>query len=657
MRSATILTVALAALIAGCDGMAMRIEYGFSRAWIDILVRPLGPTTSIAAGARGTLPQPAPSNANAFFVAPNGSDANPGTQAAPFLTVAFGAAALTAGRPTLVLIRNGFVGDLVFPVTGVVTFAANRNMQAAVGEAPTVACATASALFVNSGCYFNGFHITAPNIAVGGNAGAGTFRIENCSAPNMFFAGIGGCEYSLTVRSCYFRSNAGSTGIISATYNSATLFDSCAFIGSGYVAPVPSALPAALFMSTNTVPSLNQTVTLTRCVFANLSSAWSDEEVVARAAPGHLLQFDACVLVDVQAWLAVNAALTTHNLRLAANYTRNGTQRNIVAMDITSIYRAITSVAIPVGVTVSLANPLDTGNPPLFTDYAAALAGDPAGLRLQVYGRSVSGPGSAKYGVTSPLYDAAVPLALGTGRGDAAPWAETLSGPSASFQKSHNFAFDPRTYSVTADLVNPIETTDVNGNLHADYDAERRIHEFAYPAGTHLDARDSAVLREVYRDTGVKLVYPRGVNGNVFVDQDDTPIALTGDWVEATRTLTLVAPIDSLVPDNWRGWIVETGLVNFLRIESNDAVSLVLDDPFGFGTPGVNVPGLAFWVRAALVTTPVNTPIQLAQSTGYTGFTRGGVMSETSNTQAPYAFEGLSLRFVESSDAYGADGF
>src|SRR3990172_3004581 len=109
----------------------MVIQSGYTETYTTTLTRAVGATTRT--GVRGTFPQPAPSDANSIWLAPNGNDANAGTQAAPKLTITAAIAALTVGKPTVHIFRNGFVGDLLFDETDL-TLPDSRSIQAEDSE-------------------------------------------------------------------------------------------------------------------------------------------------------------------------------------------------------------------------------------------------------------------------------------------------------------------------------------------------------------------------------------------------------------------------------------------------------------------------------------------------------------------------------------------
>ena len=110
----------------------MTFEHNFTETFTTTVTRAVGPTT--LTGARGTLPEPTPTDANAIFLAPNGDDGDAGTEAAPKLTVAGAVAALTPGKPTVHIFRNGFVGDLEFTLTASLSVPTSRNIQVEEGE-------------------------------------------------------------------------------------------------------------------------------------------------------------------------------------------------------------------------------------------------------------------------------------------------------------------------------------------------------------------------------------------------------------------------------------------------------------------------------------------------------------------------------------------
>jgi hypothetical protein len=106
----------------------MQFELDYQKTYTETLTRVVGATERT--GVRGTLPQPAPDNTNSIWLTADslyGSDANPGTQASPKLTLNGAIAALGGAATTVHIFRpTGSTADIIFPETVVSTLGVTR---------------------------------------------------------------------------------------------------------------------------------------------------------------------------------------------------------------------------------------------------------------------------------------------------------------------------------------------------------------------------------------------------------------------------------------------------------------------------------------------------------------------------------------------------
>lgn len=144
-----------------------RIDYKHILTWLITLNNAVGPTTSMTLR---TLDNASPDDSNAIWLAPNGSDAAAGTQAAPVLTLEKAIDLLQAGAPTVTTIqifRNSYVGDMEFSAVDdhftSDTFPDDSIVQVELGETATIIFeqqgSILSTIWEGTGLKLNGLYI------------------------------------------------------------------------------------------------------------------------------------------------------------------------------------------------------------------------------------------------------------------------------------------------------------------------------------------------------------------------------------------------------------------------------------------------------------------------------------------------------------------
>ena len=99
----------------------------------------MGPTTSTTLR---TLKNTSPDDTNTIWLAKNGNDANPGTQASPVLTFQQAVSLLGGAKTTIQMFRNGYTGNLIWEedFTGLpnsrIVLPDGTILQAELGETP-----------------------------------------------------------------------------------------------------------------------------------------------------------------------------------------------------------------------------------------------------------------------------------------------------------------------------------------------------------------------------------------------------------------------------------------------------------------------------------------------------------------------------------------
>lgn len=599
--------------------MSMEFIHGLLKTYVTTLTRVVGPTT--LTGKRGTLPETSPTDGNAIWLAMNGLDSNPGTEVAPKLTYAAAVAAIV-GHRVVHIFRNGYVGDLIFPVVTIVTLPSGVHVQVEDGEIATLEydingrtdCAT-------GGSKINGIAFTVTDGTAGGFVkliGTGAVHLQNCS---MIVDGIA-FSWDFAVPNKTSGINFNYTFVRSSfnflpTANNTLIFNSIFMEFNKNVARYT----CILFANTAHAPARQILVRQSIFYGQNIAIVFGDNTQLT-SGNAHLYELRSTVFLDCNYAFMLSTASGTayHKIRYRFSY---------LATSISNY--AISDQGGDISIEFVETNLLDPTLPRLYTNEAAGIAGDVNGFRLQIEGKSTPA-GDSKYLLSSPF------LGAGFGGEDIAPFDETTTGPTLTFADSTTIVWDPRSLAISTIPINPVETTDVRGSYHNTFDGLRR--EFSFQFESYCNNENARKLIKVMADKGSVKFYPLGVTGSLFTD------ASQGYFDAADNSFAPASALGYLIPGNWRGFWVEFDGKEFY-IDRNDETKFYLVDKRNDGWP--NAGTFLFHVRYILVQ-PRRDAIVMSQD-NFTAFTQGGAWREKADTEsAAFEYQGFAITLLETEN-------
>ena len=609
----------------------------YKKTYDEGITQAVGPTT--ATGQRPDRSELNPDTGNSVFVAPNGNDLNPGTEASPYLTIAVGLAALTGGNPNLILMRNGYVGDLIWTSAASYTIPAGMNMQAEEGEIAylhmVAVGAGAPRIFMSASSKMDGVEVlynwTTPSIyeliditdndcvvtncQFGRTIAVGSLGAET-KHPDYLVTAIGGVTIA-TVSHCLFVYTAPQfDGVapyepakpLQVTHDPGMVVTNCIFTGQ----LTPAA--GSAIGHTGTVGGL---ATVTRCLF------WGYEQAVAPRAgtigTPSVLSLDKCVVL--------NCSYVIGTSGVGADYYEINTS-------FCYLLPSTAMVSDALNVTLTISDALDTAIPPLFIDQQAGQDGNPSGWRIQMEGRLVDGT-TNRYRISSPLYQV-------SGGVDANPWEEFVTLIAASYQDTILLsAYTPALAGIQIIPQGSVQLHDINGNLYTDYDGIRKTFELKWTAPPRIsDANDARKLQQMMLDKGTKLFYPLGLTGNMF-----QPTSMAGTFTGSSLEIDLTADqYHDMIPGWWQGLYMELDGKDWYIID-NDENIVYLANPLGNSVPADANYSLA--VRYMIVQNEL-VPIAMTQGDYFTRFLNGGQYAEKSDDETqPFEWHGFTAKFTE----------
>lgn len=569
----------LACVMMGCEPVAVVVDYDYSEVYTSTVTRAVGATT-LAGTVRDTLPQPAPTDLNTIFVAPNGDDGDAGTEAAPKLTLNGANAALGGALTTIQIIRNGYVGDLVIHTTGNMTLAG--HLQTELGEIG----------------YLSGSNTTIITIAAARNINGIAFldAVEPASARQIRFSVTTTSAFSVTASTFqYGKSSGAASYLFSQTVASNISFNYCAF----WIQAVSSSpgsvingenLTLAGVSFNNCLGVLGQT---TGNVIPRLSSMafnYHASTNLGRPTFSRCAVFGGCFYEFDNLGGSTDVTLTIDNCAaITLAYASNTQSTGAVTITANTSYTAsqeiaFTSSSFALGIASLINNsPVATGLPPLFTGQAALQTRfDPSDARLQIAGKTTP-DGTGIYFITSPL------RAAGLAGVDVNPWDETISGPVRTYNKQMTLHTYPQALQVPDELTGAVEVANLNGGSERDYDGVQQKWMLNWDKDSCPTQIVVKQLKALQRDRGTQKWYL----GDLAGDFGFSDIASSGTVasIDSTRfTVTLITPAVDLVENNWANkWMVfdmGSAPAEEFWIESNDnADELILVDKLGNGIP------------------------------------------------------------------------
>jgi len=601
----------------------IELVHGLRTDYTTIVTRAVGVTTET--GNRGTLPVPVPNDVDCIWLAMNGNDVNPGTQAAPKLTYAAAIGALTVSYKAVHIFRNSYIGILNFPVSvGATTLPISQHIQVEDGEIATITFATGAFTQCMGANRINGLILTQTESFSGLNNiiiifGTSWLRLENCNiihrgTPITWAASDPGQALQLSY--CY-----GKFYKLNCAAHSNSWVKNSILVRSDYPGGGIDGVTLWPHLSTPNA----QSILIQQSIFYGFTygivCADNTKIVLANA---HTLELRSSVFIQCSYAMAFYEASASPNIayhKLDYNYAYLS-----VLIDKYKLITAGGSASVELQQDDTLAISL----PRMYTDEQAGVDGDPAGFRLQIAGKQAAGGG--RYMISSPF------MGDGYGGEDVAPWAESTSGPVINWVDVTSIRWEPAKLQISVNPINPAEMTDVRGSYHNTFDGIRR--EFTFQFESYCNNENARKLVKVMHDRGSVKFYPLGRTGSLFTD------AIAGYFDTTDNSFAPSSGLGYMIPYNWQGfWIEFNG--NDYYIDRNDVTKLYLVDKLGAGWPAAGF--YDFAVRYVLVQ-PRRDAIVMNQD-NFTAFTRGGAWREKADTQgAAFEYTGFAITLLETED-------
>jgi hypothetical protein len=578
----------------------MVFEHDLDANYTTTITRAVGPHTTTS--LRGSLPESAPDDTNAIWVAPNGDDGTgTGTQANPLLTIAGGIGKLSAGKPVINVFNNSAGGTTVITDTTALSLPADRHIQANPGEVAILDFE--DSLTVGGDNLLNG--VTMRANAAFSPSGTGSLLIlstssaltmENCildvvavTDPVATFndgimnANAGGLSAS-TINYNLFRSGGGPCIVAVFTVLGSETVDNNVFIGPAFL---ETDQPALDYRRTH---GSVETWTLDRNLFINWDFIFRDSLPQTVEANQNILELKGCALENCNyiSEEVLKATAGTNYYKVTADYCRLAiTKGNVKTF----------STGTPLGTaqtTVVISNPISTVNPPLYVDFAnVTSSADPEDIRLQAKGKATPS-GNGRYLLDSPLIDA---YDTGGGLEDVNPWDESTVFVDFTWDKSLTLNFPASQYEENLVLVGMQTNEDLLGNSLSDYNGAKFEFTFNFGGGNrYSNTNDLRRLMQLLLDNGSIQFYPQGTTGSLFSDA----VAGTLDASASTFAPTIVTGIPMIFP-TWKDWILEindAGTPKKYLISTHDDTTFTLVDILQLGLPSSG--GYSFAIRSIL---------------------------------------------------------
>ena len=565
-----------------------------------------------------------------YYVALNGSDANTGlTPAQAFLTVTH-ASTVAGAADGILLIRNGYVGELLWQEAGAFTVAA-AELATEDGETATIEVASNAVMTVNAGTSLFNTRFISPErlspIPVILAGPGGFITMSNCTVEtNRSCAGWGLVTTTRAIKAfyCLFVTNTDVQvtvqGALLLPANSDSRFENCTFVHT-------DTLPTGVALSLQNTGVQHQ-IDFINCLFYNQRYVvvYDGEPVQANQCT---ITFQKCDIIAK--WLSLNFTTNFRQYYLASCHTRLSKEREETISGGGGI-----SVFVERGA-------ISPAWRSLFADERNARTDvDPEGFRLQW--RWKVDPGGGWFHITSPLVGASVAVAADAtltppfpavaAGDDITPYDEDTTFAGFAFTLSTEIDRPVNTWTRQATLANYFRITDLRGDAKADYDAARRVWSFDFSQSTGM--LNVFRLIALSQDKGALLWFPR--NGqNVFIDPATCePAADEGVWANADNsfdpTILLGGP---MVKNKWAGWWIFFNN-DYYYIISNDDQKMFLSDRSLFGS-GFPVDGTYAFEIQMMLLKPTQDTIEILQEFAV-NFEYGSGFREPA-TNAGLAFE------------------
>lgn len=612
----------LRSITVGLILMAIHCKADYQEVYETVIDRAVGPTTLV--GARGTLPQTAPSDTNTVFVAPNGNDADPGTEAQPKLTLDGAAAALGGLLTTIQIIRNAYVGDLVIVVSGNVTLGTN-NLQAVEGEVGILESDGLPRIVTVSTGTVNG-------VLLQGQVGiqlrltsTGSFENIGLSTDSTATISVLNGATTSNIRYSYGKFQWSPT----ATGSTLELVNNMLFR--------QRSTSAVLGISGSANGTGTYTLNMTRCslVQSVVDTAGGDALVtVTDSGDSAARTYD----------LNLESSFVASSLPYLIGHNASATGKTIT-VDESFCYHSGSILAQTVAgseVTFTFAenDPIDPQTPSLLTNQAALSDQpvDPNNGRLQIAGKATP-DGTGTYFITSPLRGA------GVAGVDVNPWDETVTGPVPSYGREFTFEIPPAEHEIPHEYVNLAQPVNLNGGVEVDFDGFFRTFRLTWPGGNRDGInRDWQRCAALGKDKGTKAVYLKGETGNwleasgienATFDSTDTTI----DGLTVDGSFTPTDGVERLLYGVWDMFILEVEVgasdirhyfIQTTTGDDNDDGKWYIVDKLGQGLPADGIYPVAiryFWAHT--------TELPVPRFNHVIGFEKGNELAPYKSAQDP----------------------
>ena len=602
--------------------MNMEMIHGLLKTYVTTLTRVVGPTTLV--GKRGTLPVSSPNDADCIWLAMNGNDANPGTEASPKREYegGTGAVASLTTHKCVHVFRNGYVGPLVFTVSSIVALGTSYHVQVEEGEIATLEHTGGATRTDCSGSNrFNGIALTAlvPSGPLLKTVGNSWLSLENCDLITGNSIGIDwdnvSMQAAVRLEHTFFKSKQ-----INVPTNSNTHINNSVLI---HFSETPFVAERCLVLKAPFAAA--QTITITRSIFYGFSDfpVLIDDNTQVTAGNAHTLEYRSCVVWKSDYLVAVKEAAA------GTAYYKMNYNNSLLIPGVADV--KISELAGDAIIITTNDTRLDETLPRMYVDESAGIAGDVNGFRLQIEGKQTP-DGGGRYFLSSPLAGA------GVSGEDVAPFDETTTGPTLAWEDATEIVWPPRKLQISANPINPVEVTDVRGSYHNMFDGIRR--EFSFQFEAYANNENARKLVKVMADKGSVKLYLKGQAGHLFTD------ASAGHFDSTDNSFAPSSGLGYMIPANWQGFWVEFDGEDYY-IERNDATKFYLVDKLGVGFPSTGV--YDFAVRYILVQAR-RAPITMNQD-NFTEFALGGTWREKADTQsAAFEYDGFAVTFLETED-------
>lgn len=315
---------------------------------------------------------------------------------------------------------------------------------------------------------------------------------------------------------------------------------------------------------------------------------------------GFMMEPNALTTLTVIAFdnVALNAAVLLGIVPDDTSGTQLGTLSlsNNYAASAGAIYDAVlpdgTAIADPPSMTITNADEVIAPSPLLLNQTLLASAPDTTdytdsgwlefanAARLKRVGARYHESDSVWLTVDSPL------VGQGLGYDDIGPWVEAVTGPTYSESAVVELQWPAEKMQITFRPINPVELSDVQGNIKTSIDSFRKI--FTYNYASYANNENAWKIEALKQANSPLWFFPRD-GESLFTASEELTLSGSGD----TRTALPQGLTLSLINHHWAGWwiLLESNEIPFY-ISDSDGDGFTLIDKLGatFPSNGGDIP-------------------------------------------------------------------